>query len=199
MTTAPLVVVGLVAAAFVCWVAIRRWYRRSDARRLDRARAMSGDVDVISPDYESTLAISVAAPAAVVWDALLRFGWPREGRRGYEWLGRALGFLQPVSGRDDQSADARSLFVGRHSRIPIRSVAPARALVLGGDTGTRAWAWQFELNPLDERRTRLILRDRARAERIPAWLMLAAPRALSFVLTRKMLLDIKTSAEATPR
>lgn len=195
MPTGLFLALALTAAALGLWFAARRWYHLSDARRLDRARTMSGDIDVPAPGYESTLAISVAAPPPVVWSALLRFGWPRRGRATYEWLGRRFGYLepQPASAPAD---DRDHLPIGRHSQIRVRSIDPARALVLGGATGSRDWAWQFELCPLDERRTRVILRDRARASSTPAWLRLAIPRALSFILTRKMLLDIKHEAEA---
>jgi hypothetical protein len=195
VTTGFLVGVAGIAAALLFWIPIRRWYQRSDARRLAPARAMSGDADMLAPDYESTLAIVVAAPPAAVWDALLRFGWPRKGRRTYERLGRLFGFLEPM--HPVSANEPAAIPVGADSQIPVRTVLPARTLVLGSTTGSREWAWQFEVSAMDEGRTRLILRDRARGlAALPAWLSLAIPRALSFVLTRKMLLDIKTAAEA---
>lgn len=197
-------VIGLavLVAALLYWFPIRRWYRRSDARRLDDARAMSGDAEILEPDYDSTLAISIAAPPGVVWDTLLRFGWPREGRRSYEWLGRVFGYLEPYAPGDPLNSDGApgSLPVGRRSQIPVRSIVIPRVLVLGRETGTHHWAWQFEVSTLDERRTRLIFRDRARVPAtIPARFLLGFSQAFSFVLTRKMLLDIKTSAEAASR
>lgn len=200
--TLTLTIVLAGVAALVGSFAVYRWHRSADARRLDVARAMSGDADILVPDYESTLAISIAAPAGTVWDALLRFGWPREGRRSYEWLGRAFGFLEPYAAGAAVEAptEPTSLPVGRRSQISVRSLEPARALVLGRDAGARQWTWQFEISVLDERRTRLILRDRARvAATLSGWLFLAASRAFSFVLTRKMLLDVKTAAEAAAR
>ena len=148
-----------VFAGLVYWFPVRTWYRRSDARHIEPLRAMSGDTVILAPDYESTLAISVNAPAGAVWEALLRFGQMRH--------------------------------------LPIRTMDPARALVARGRDGGREWAWQFELSPLAEGRTRVILRDCARAtSAFPAWLRLAVPRAVSFFSTRKMLLDIKTAAES---
>jgi hypothetical protein len=196
------ITVLVAAAVLVSWVPVRWWHRRADARRLEARRAMSGDADILVPDYESTLAIAIAAPAGTVWDALLRFGWPREGRRTYEWLGRAFGFLEPYAAGAALEAPPApaSLSVGRRSQIAVRSIDPIRTLVLGRETGTRRWAWQFEVSALDEHRTRVILRDRARvAATISGWLFLVVSRAFSFVLTRKMLLDIKMAAEAASR
>ena len=158
---ATIVAVALFAG-LVYWFPIRAWYRRSDARHIEPLRAMSGDTVILTPDYESTLAISVNAPVVAVWEALLRFG--------------------------------------RAAQLPIRSIDPARALVARGRTGGREWTWQFELSPLDERRTRVILRDGSRAtSTAPPWLSLIIPRLVSFVSTRKMLLDIKTAAEQSAR
>ena len=199
MTVSLVIGLAVLVAALWYWFPIRRWYRRADARRLDTARAMSGDAEILEPDYDSTLAISIAAPPAVVWDTLLRFGWPREGRRSYEWLGRVLGYLEPYAAGDrlDPAGAPASLPVGRRSQIPVRSIVTASVLVLGRESGAHHWAWQFEISTLDERRTRLIFRDRARVPAtIPARLLLGVAQAFSFVLTRKMLLDIKTSAEA---
>ncbi|HVL66375.1 MAG TPA: hypothetical protein VM364_03840 [Vicinamibacterales bacterium] len=205
MSTAAFVLLAALAAGLVYWFPICAWYRRSDARRLANIRAMSGDTEILVPDYESTLAISVEAPPAAVWEALLRFGWPIQDPYGsargahamYEWLGRAGGFLIPAGHGNDAAATA-IIPLGRTSGIPVRSVDPVRGLVVGATAGVRRWRWQFEISRLDERRTRVILRDSSSASsRVPAWLRLAIPRALSFVLTRKMLLDIKTAAEAT--
>jgi hypothetical protein len=161
VTIAPLLAVAVIAG-LVYWFPVRAWYRRSDARRIEALRAMSGDTVILTPDYESTLAISVNASAPQVWEALLR--------------------------------------VGHATRLPIRTIHPARALVARGRTARREWTWQFELSPLDERRTRLILRDCARTTSpLPSWLFLAIPRAISFISTRKTLLDVKLAAEHSAR
>jgi hypothetical protein len=158
VTVAAIAAVALIAG-LVYWFPVRAWYRRTDARHIEALRAMSGDTVILTPDYESTLAISVNAPAVAVWEALLRFGQLRH--------------------------------------LPIRTIDPARALVARGRDGGREWAWQFELSPLAEGRTRLILRDCARVtSALPTWLRLAVPRAVSFFSTRKILLDIKTAAES---
>jgi hypothetical protein len=196
VTTALLVVLFTAALAALA-LSVRRWHARSDARRLAVGRAMAGDTEIIRPDHESTLAISVAASPAAVWDALLRFGWPPAGHRGYEWLGRSFGYLRPAG--STPAVPPPPIPIGRDSEIPVRAVVPSRTLVLGGAAGSATWAWQFEVAALDEQHTRIILRDRLRrGSGLPAWLSLALRRPVSFLLTRKMLLDIKLAAEADP-
>lgn len=196
--TLALVTISGIAAALVYWFPVRQWYRQSGAMRLEGVRAMSGDATFLIRDQDSTLAITIKALPAEVWDALLHFGWPREGRPMYEWLGRRFGYLQPrgtEQGLGAGTEEAPALPVGPHSEIPVISVDPSRILVLGRQTSDRRWTWQFEVSTLNERETRLILRARARAGKSS----LALSKGVSFVLTRKMLLDIKTSAEQTVR
>ena len=194
--TLALVTISGIAAALVYWFPVRQWYRQSGAMRLEGARAMSGDSTLLIRDQESTLAITIKASPVEVWDALLHFGWPREGRPMYEWLGRRFGYLQPrgtEQGLGAGTEEIPALPVGPHSEIPVISVDPSRVLVLGRQTSDRRWTWQFEVSTLNERETRLILRARARRTKSS----LAVSKAVSFVLTRKMLLDIKRSAESS--
>jgi hypothetical protein len=193
--TLALVTISGIAAALVYWFPVREWYRQSGAMRLEGARAMSGDTTFLVRDEDSTLAITIQAPPAEVWESLLHFGWPRDGRPMYEWLGRRFGYLQPRGTEQGLGAGTEgtpALPVGPHSEIPVISVDPSRILVLGRQTSDRRWTWQFEVSTLNERQTRLILRARA----LKTGSSLALSKAVSFVLTRKMLLDIKRSAES---
>jgi hypothetical protein len=199
--TLTLVTLSGIVAALVYWFPVRQWYRRSGATRLEPTRAMSGDTAILVRDADSTLAITILATPAEVWESLLHFGWPRDGRPLYEWFGRAFGYLQPVGTEQGLAAggDAkRAIPVGPGSEIPVVSVDPSRTLVLGQESERRRWTWQFEVSTLNERETRLILRSRAHvpstfADRTFLWFS----KGVSFVLTRKMLLDIKRSAEGT--
>lgn len=194
--TLALVTISGIVAALLYWFPVRQWYRQSGAMRLEGVRAMSGDATLLIRDQDSTLAITIQASPSEVWDALLHFGWPREGRPMYEWLGRRFGYLQPRGTEQGLGAGTETtpaLPVGPHAEIPVISVDPSRVLVLGRQTSDRRWTWQFEVSTLNERETRLILRARARRTRSS----LAVSKAVSFVLTRKMLLDIKRSAEQT--
>jgi hypothetical protein len=200
LVTLTLVTLSGIAAALVYWFPVRHWYQRSGATRLAPTRAMSGDTALLVRDADSTLAITIQGTPDEVWSALLHFGWPREGRMLYEWIGRRFGYLQPLDvGRRPVSRQdvARAIQVGPDSEVPVVSVDPPRTLVLGRESGPRRWTWQYEVSTLNERETRLILRSR---QRVPATVadrtFLRVARAVSFVLTRKMLLDIKRSAEA---
>ena len=172
----------LVVAGLLYWFPVRAWYRRSGAGHLDPYRAMSGDADVLTPDYESTLTIQIDARPPDVWPRLLEMGRSRRSQR--------------------TGKDTSELKVGDVIRLtfapdfPITSIDPGRTLVLGGNRAGLQWRWQFELYPLDADRTRLISRARLRTtaslgSTIKALLL----QPVSFVIMRKMLLDVKVRAE----
>jgi hypothetical protein len=200
--TLTLVTLSGIAAALVYWFPVRRWYRRTGATRLEATRAMSGDTALLVREHDSTLAITIDASPTEVWDALLHFGWPADGRPLYEWLGRTFGYLQPRGAVGKVAAEQQveslpPIPAGPDSEIPVISVDPSRTLVLGRVTDAMRWTWQFEISRLNERQTRLILRARAHVpETLTAHASLLVSKVVSFALTRKMLLDIKRSAES---
>jgi hypothetical protein len=180
---ASLVVGAVIAAACILyWIPIRGWYRRSEARRLGPTRAMSGDADVIAPDTDSTLTITINAAPADVWPRLLEMG------RG------STSLLQAKPASDLGPGDVlRFRFA---PAFPIQAIDAGRTLVLGDGPGLLQWRWQFEVYAVDTTRTRLISRTRIRSGRsASAKLTALALRPIAFVLTRKMLLDVKRRAE----
>jgi len=87
--------------------------------------------------------------------------------------------------------------IGKGAAFPVRSVQPLRALVLGGEEQGLQWIWEFGLYPLDLRRTRLVSRSRLHVPRTWRWrafMLVLGPAA--FVMTRRMLMGIRTRAEA---
>jgi hypothetical protein len=59
------------------------------------------------------------------------------------------------------------------------------------------WVWQFGLYPLDDQRTRLVTRGSERLPRTPlAWLGMRVGELAAFIMTRRMLLNLKERAEA---
>jgi hypothetical protein len=169
------------AAALIYWFPIRGWYRRSGAARLDSKRVMTGDTTVLRPQYDATLTISVDAPPEAVWPWLLQLGRGRQRRAATEW-------------RELKPGDAIELSLA--PRFPIAAIEPYRMLVLSGGREGFEWCWQFEVYPLDERRTRVISRKRMRGgETLYAIFVALVLQPISFVITRKMLLDVKRRAE----
>lgn len=186
MSLSVYVVTALVALAILYWVPVRGWYRRSEARRLERARAMSGDADLLAADYESTLAIAIAAPPTDVWPRLLE-------------MGRSDASLRP--GKEPTLLAPGDVLRFRYApAFPIHSIDPGRTLILGDGPGLIQWRWQFELYAVAEGRTRLLSRTRFRSgASLGSKLFALVLRPVAFVITRKMLLDVKRRAERDAR
>jgi len=168
---------------------------------------MPGDADASGAAYETTLAITIDAPAHVIWPWLVQMGYRRGGLYSYDWLDRVFGFLDAPSAMrilpEFQQLHVGDVVpVGRGGGFPVRLVDPCRTLVLGGESDGALWLWQFGLYPLNTRQTRLISRNRARLPRTVIWaLFMSVLEPAAFIMTRRMLLGLKARAEmtATPR
>jgi hypothetical protein len=80
----------------------------------------------------------------------------------------------------------------------VKAVQPASVLVLGDHAGNVAWA--FVLEPIDETRTRLLVRASGDCERFTVGLILKLGwRPIHFGMQRRQLLNLKWRAEATAR
>jgi hypothetical protein len=177
---------AFVALAILYWIPIRGWYRRSEARRLQAARPMSGDTDLLMPDYESTLTITIGAQPSDVWPRLLEMGRGDASQRREK---------EPT-----QLAPGDILRFRYAPAFPILSIDPGRTLILGDGPGLLQWRWQFELYAVDVGRTRLLSRTRVRSgQSISSKLVASILRPVVFVITRKMLLDVKRRAERDAR
>jgi len=178
------------------------WYRYWGATDADIARAMPGDPEVAHPTYDSTLAVTIDAPPAAIWPWLVQIGYRRGGLYSYDWLDRLFGFLDAPSAElilpEFQTLTVGDVVpVGRGAGFPVKALEPNRALVLAGASAGFHWVWQFGLYPVDERRTRLISRNRARTPRTLGWIFfMCVLEPAAFIMTRKMLLGLKRRAEA---
>jgi hypothetical protein len=192
----------LLALGVLYWFPVRRWYLRWGATGTDRIRAMPGDRDVRDPDYDTTLAVTIAARSTDIWPWLMQLGYRRGGLYSYDWLDRLFGFLDRPSAErilpEYQVLKAGDVIpVGHGAAFPVKIVDPHRALVLAGESDGFAWAWQFGLYPLGDGRTRLVSRNRARYPGTAgATLFMRILEPAAFIMTRKMLLGVKRRAEA---
>lgn len=187
------------------------------ATEAERRMTLPGDEIVQGVMSHHTKAVSIDAPAAVIWPWLVQMGDRRAGFYSYDWIERYLfaGTVHYVEGCRSAARihpELQKLKIG--DRINTGSFGPVQigrvvtvfepnhALVIG--------TWAFVLLPIDENRTRLLIR-----ERDAGWLRLLAPRRfgllrglgaiidyavgepLHFVMVRKMMLGIKQRAEAT--
>ena len=191
----------MLAVAALYWFLVRRWFGRWGAATSELSRVMAGDAAVVDPSYSATLAITVGARPEHIWPWLVQMGYRRGGLYSYDWLDRLFGYLDGPSADSilpecQRVAVGDVIPIGRGQGFPVTAIEPYRTLVLSGTGDGFAWAWQFGLYPLDDKRTRLVSRNCANVPysvRSTASLLVMEPAA--FIMTRKMLLGIKRRAE----
>ena len=193
----------LLALALLYWFLLRTRFRYWGATTEEISRGMLGDSEVAGATYETTLAATVNASAAEIWPWLLQLGYRRGGLYSYDWLDRLFGFLDAPSAErilpEWQHLQVGDVIpIGRGAGFPVKALEPLRTLVLAGESDGFQWVWQLGLYPLDERRTRLISRNRARLPgTVRSALFMCALEPAAFIMTRKMLLGLKRRAESS--
>ena len=182
-------------------IPVRRRMRQWGATRAELQREMRGDREVPAPDYNTTLAVTVQAPAALVWPWLVQLGYRRGGLYSYDWLDRLFGYLDAPSAdrilpEFQQLRVNDQIPIGRGGGFPVTAIEPARTLVMSGIANGMHWMWELALHPVDGTSTRLISRNRAEVPNtLAARLFIFVLEPAAFVMTRKMLLNLKHRAE----
>jgi hypothetical protein len=192
----------ILTVAVLYWFPIRRWMSRWGATSSDLSRLMAGDSLLVDWTYSGTMAVTVNAPPEDLWPWLVQIGYQRGGLYSYDWLDRLFGYLDRPSAtcilpgfQDLAVGDEIPLGIG--PSWPVAVVDPRRALVLDmRNMGGFEWVWQFGLYTVDEKRTRLVSRSRARTHTVWPRLFTYAIEPAGFIMTRRMLLGLKERAEA---
>ena len=204
---AGLIVWNLVATPF-----IGRRRLRWGTVGTETTDSLPGDELVPKPKWSYTLGIAVDASPEAVWPWIVQIGQGRGGFYTYQTLENIVGcritnateilpeYQHPAVGED----------IYLHPTSPpmrIEIVDPPNALVLVGspaDIGDEeCWGmstWQFAINPGHDGGSRLL--TRGRSDYTPDWKSrLAFGRfpieAVTFVMSRKMLLEIKRLAASS--
>jgi hypothetical protein len=195
---------------------VRPWQLHWGATPEESVAPLSGDDLVPDAEYVTTRAITIHAPPETVWPWLAQMG---QGRGGFYTYDR----LEQFGGAAIESADGimpefQNLSVGDVVRLSpvggpkVAHIQPGRILVLHDvmdpRTGRSAsadspagatihWSWSFTLTPIDDKRTRLVVRTRLTLKpkvlSLPARARMLEP--VHFVMERGMLLGIKRRAE----
>ena len=186
----PLVALGT-ALAVAYPAVIRPWMMRWGASDEERRKPLPGDELVPDPLTTSTRAITVNAPVDMVWPWLAQIGQDRSGFYSYDWLENLAGCR--MHNADVVHPEWQQRAVGEIVKLhwalgnKVTCFEPNRAMVLEG------WG-AFVVEPLDDQRTRVILRGR----KARGWsavydiLLIELP---DFLMERKMLLGLKKRAE----
>jgi hypothetical protein len=193
-------VLAALALAAVYWFPVRRWMGEWGSTPEERARVMPGDAVIAHANHVETQAVTVHAPPSEIWPWLVQIGSQRGGLYSYDWLDRLFGFLErPSASRilpEFQNLAVGDTIEWGREHLTVAALEPNRALVLSYDGHGMEWVWQFGLYPLDGPQTRLVTRG---AERTPNtatfWLFMRVMEPASFVMTTRMLLNLKNRAE----
>ncbi|MGB5760282.1 MAG: hypothetical protein WBM50_25425 [Acidimicrobiales bacterium] len=194
---------------------VRPWMLEWGSTPTERSRTLPGDDMTDETMTHHTRAITIHAPPEAIWPWLVQIGDQRGGFYSHDWLERYIG-VHYIEGRHSATRihpELQRLRVGDRIATgsianvtidaPVNVLEPNRALVIG--------TWAFVLQPTDEGHTRLLVRERE-----PSWIRRLAPRRsgmlravggivdyaigepLHFVMTRKMMLGLKSRAENHP-
>lgn len=206
-------VLGVAAAvAWHRWVT--PWHERWGATDEEVRMSLPGDDLVAEPAQQNTRAIGIGAEPGSVWRWIVQIGADRGGFYSYEWLENLFGLgihnsdvvvpaWQHRSVGDLVLADAKG-----SGGWYVMEVVPGEALVLQvGDVRTGrpihrdsqlGWefSWSFVVRPAPGGRSRLLVRERTGFGSRLTEVAMSPLGFVSFVMTQKMLREIKARAEA---
>jgi len=198
---------------------LRPWYRKWGATQQEFERTLPGDESVPHPKSELTLAITIHAPVSQVWPWFVQLGCRRSGWYSYDLLdngGAASAERIIPEFQHLQIGDIVAAVPNGSFGFPVAGMETDKVLTLGGTLNTKTGQnanpndpdleayysgdQTFYLDALDKNTTRLFFRMRTAWN--ASWLNTLIYRGIvepvSFVMGRKMLLNIKRRAEAMP-
>lgn len=203
----------------------RRWTSRWGATDEEVEAPLPGDDLVPQPDSASTKAITIAAPADVVYRLVIQMGYRRGGWYGWDWFYDATGSSDFVGGRHATTIvpELQDLEVGDAVRIndmvsyDVVRLEPPTLVVLhrlnGADPSKRVdpanrgpvWSeesWVWAIRRIDSGHSRLLLRMRSASKGQSAFVNWLFANPLDFggaVMGYKTLVGIKNAAEDLAR
>lgn len=206
MLNAALVTLVAIAAA-VYHPLLLPWMMTWGATADEARMTLPGDELTPQPAFQSTRAITIAAPAERIWPWLVQIGQDRAGFYSYDWMENLVGAGIHNADRivPEWQHRVRGDFVPslrpNYGGGRLRDIAGWRVGWIEQNRGLALVGWgSFVLLPIDDHHTRLVVRTRAAA--VPgaffsrfADLMFGRP--LHFVMERRMLLGIQERVEGT--
>ena len=211
----PIVAVAAAGGLLAWHRFVTPWQLRWGATDDEVRTPLPGDELVPDPADQATRAVTVGADAADVWPWIVQLGADRGGFYSYTWLenlfrlgihnaDRIVPEWQELAVGDLVAADARrsgGWYVMQH--VPGEVLVLAMGDVRAGrpvrrEEGLRwEFLWTFAVRPLAGGGSRLIVRERTGFDSRVTKLLFSPMGFVSFVMTRAMLLGIRSRAEAT--
>jgi len=180
---------------------IHPWMANWGSTAAERQMALTGDDLHPNPIGHSTQAITINAPANVVWQWLVQIGQGRAGFYSYDWLANLTGadihtaneihpeWQQLAVGDGWRTVPADYLgSLGKDAVSRVLISDPGRALVL-------EMFGAFVILPVDEHTSRLIVRGEAAPANV---MMRMVIEPVVFTMARPMLIGLKARAEGRP-
>jgi hypothetical protein len=195
-TTLARAAAAAVGAVFLYRRFLREPILKWGATAEEAAARLPGDELLEGADGVATRAISIDAPASVVWPWIAQMGpSPRGGAYTYDWIENLLGLDMHSADRIlpefQHPAAGDTIGYGRN-RMRLERVEPPKVLAWRSEDGN--WVWTFVLEQ-QEGSTRLISRNRFRLPTLTHRLGMLPMEPASLLMERKMLLGIKERAE----
>jgi hypothetical protein len=156
---------------------------------------MPGDDLVEQPQQVATRAITINAPASVVWPWLVQMGYQRAGWYSYDCLDDDDLPVTRIVPEWQQLKVGDMMLVDGQKGLKVEAIEPEQLLVLSLCNQAVALSAVTMLIPLDEQRTRLVVRLRARFKGLRGRLFDLLFEPGDFLMMRKMMLGIKARAE----
>jgi hypothetical protein len=185
----------------VYWTGIQPWMTNWGSTAAERQLALPGDDLLPGRTGRSTQALTINAPAEVVWQWLVQVGQDRAGFYSYTWLENLVGAdihnaneIRPewqrlAAGDAWRLAPTEYLWgLGQGAVTPVLLSEPGHALVL------EMWG-ALVIVPIDEHTTRLLVRGQSGSAN-PVTKLVFEP--MVFTMERRMLLGLKARAEGRP-
>jgi hypothetical protein len=166
---------------------------------------LAGDDLITATDLTATRAVTIHAPADLIWPWIAQLGQGRGGFYTYDWLENLLGLDMRSADRvvsewqDIQAGD--QIRLATDVGLAVAIAEPGRALVIrggipmGGVSCPYDFTWGWVLREQPDGTTRLVVRERYAYTRRWAPFLLEPVQVISFVMTQRMLRGIKARAE----
>jgi hypothetical protein len=183
----------------------RSWQLRWGATAEEVGAPLAGDALMAAADLVATRAVTIHAPADLIWPWIAQLGQGRGGFYTYDWLENLLGLDMHSADRvvpgwqDIQAGDGIKL--AENAGLTVALVEQGRALVIRGGIPMGAvpcpydFTWAWVLREQHDGTTRLVVRERYSYTQRWAPFLLEPVQVISFVMTQRMLRGIKERAE----